>query len=167
MLNLSGAPCHDRLTIELAGRPLTLRLKSFKYLLALASARLLTPPPGDGWIAKTDIEPGENQIKYLYQLRRELAQGGHNNTTLIENDGNGHYRLALPPQAIRVDLSRLLEHPDWDIRARAGVLWDRLIAGQTRETCKEAILKRFISKDGKEEGTMSLLVPPSQSESGV
>ena len=115
ILNLSGTPCRARLSIELAGRPLTLRLKSFKYLLALASARLLTR---DVWIAKTDIEAGENQIKYLYQLRRELAQGGNNND-LIENDGNGHYRLTLPPQAIRFDLSHLLEHPDWDIRSLA------------------------------------------------
>ena len=124
ILHLNGAPCRARLAIELAGHPLTLRLKSFKYLLALAAARFLTR---DGWIAKTDIEAGENQIKYLYQLRRELTQGssasltanGHSADNLIENDGNGHYRLTLPPQAIRFDLSRLLEHPDWEIRSRA------------------------------------------------
>jgi hypothetical protein len=105
------------MSIELAGRPVTLRLKSFKYLLALATARILTR---DGWIAKSEIESGENQIKYLYQLRRELAQAGPNGaTSLIENDGNGHYRLTLPAQAIRFDLNRLLEHPDWDIRSRA------------------------------------------------
>ena len=120
ILHLNGAPCRARLAIELAGHPLTLRLKSFKYLLALATARFLTR---DGWIAKTDIEAGENQIKYLYQLRRELMQGstanGHGADNLIENDGNGHYRLTLPSQAIRFDLSRLLEHPDWEIRSRA------------------------------------------------
>lgn len=117
ILHLSGSPCHARMSIELAGRPVTLRLKSFKYLLALATARILTR---DGWIAKSEIESGENQIKYLYQLRRELAQAGPNGaTSLIENDGNGHYRLTLPAQAIRFDLNRLLEHPDWDIRSRA------------------------------------------------
>ena len=116
ILHLSGAPCRARVAIELAGRPLTLRLKSFKYLLALAAARYLSR---DGWIAKTEIEAGENQIKYLYQLRRELAQAGHDTDNLIENDGNGHYRLTLPPQAIRFDLARLLEHNDWEIRSRA------------------------------------------------
>jgi helicase len=116
ILNLSGAPCRARVAVELAGRPLTLRLKSFKYLLALAAARYLTR---DGWIAKTDIEAGENQIKYLYQLRRELAQAGHTAENLIENDGNGRYRLTLPSQAIRFELSRLLEHNDWEIRSRA------------------------------------------------
>ena len=117
ILHLSGSPSHSRMSIELAGRPVTLRLKSFKYLLALATARILTR---DGWIAKSDIEGGENQIKYLYQLRRELAQAGSNDVaSLIENDGNGHYRLTLPAQAIRLDLNRLLEHSDWDIRSRA------------------------------------------------
>ncbi|GAB4327927.1 MAG: hypothetical protein Kow0074_23540 [Candidatus Zixiibacteriota bacterium] len=116
ILHLSGAPCRARVAVELAGRPLTLRLKSFKYLLALATARYLTR---DGWIAKTDIEAGENQIKYLYQLRRELAQAGHTADNLIENDGNGRYRLTLPSQAIRFELSRLLEHNDWEIRSRA------------------------------------------------
>ena len=117
ILHLNGSPSHARMSIELAGRPLTLRLKSFKYLFALATARILTR---DGWIAKSEIEGGENQIKYLYQLRRELAQAGPNGAaSLIENDGNGHYRLTLPPQAIRFDLNRLLEHSDWDIRSRA------------------------------------------------
>lgn len=119
ILHLSGAPRSygARMPVELAGRPLTLRLKSFKYLFALAAARLLTR---DGWIAKAEIETGENQIKYLYQLRHELAQAGISNAAgLIENDGGGHYRLALPPQAIRLDLSQLLQHPDWDIRSRA------------------------------------------------
>jgi len=119
ILHLNGAPVPangGRMSIELAGRPLTLRLKSFKYLLALATARCLSR---DGWIAKADIEAGENQIKYLYQLRRELAAAGHLSGNLIENDGNGHYRLTLPPQALRFDLPRLAEHADWDIRTLA------------------------------------------------
>jgi replicative superfamily II helicase len=124
ILHLDGAAHRARLTVQLAGRTVLLRAKSFKYLLALAAARLLSR---DGWIAKTDIEPGENQIKYLYQLRRELriAGGAHSRIArtdtdaLIENDGHGHYRLGLPPQAIQFDLERLLTHPDWDIRVRA------------------------------------------------
>ncbi|HUU44671.1 MAG TPA: helicase-related protein, partial [Acidobacteriota bacterium] len=116
ILHLDGGACRARLSVQLAGRTLMLRAKSFKYLLALAAARLLSR---DGWILKTDIEPGENQIKYLYQLRRELGEAGQPADGLIENDGNGRYRLTLPPQAIRFDLPRLLEHPDWDIRARA------------------------------------------------
>ncbi len=116
ILHLDGAACRARMAVQLAGQTVMLRAKSFKYLLALAVARILTR---DGWIAKSDIEPGENQIKYFYQLRRELNVAGKAASTLIENDGNGRYRLALPPQAIRFDLPRLLEHPDWDIRSRA------------------------------------------------
>jgi len=116
ILHLDGAACRARMSVQLAGRTVMLRAKSFKYLLALAAARLLTR---DGWVAKHDIEAGENQIKYLYQLRRELSTAGHQAEGLIENDGGGHYRLTLPPQAIRFDLPRLLEHSDWDIRSRA------------------------------------------------
>ncbi|MEW5702757.1 MAG: DEAD/DEAH box helicase [Candidatus Zixiibacteriota bacterium] len=116
ILCLDGAACRARMSVQLAGRTVMLRAKSFKYLLALAAARLLTR---DGWIAKHDIETGENQIKYLYQLRRELSAAGQKADGLIENDGGGHYRLTLPPQAIRFDLPRLLAHDDWDIRSRA------------------------------------------------
>jgi hypothetical protein len=38
---------------------------------------------------------------------------------LIENDGNGYYHLTLPPQALRFDLPRSVEHSDWDIRTLA------------------------------------------------
>ncbi|MBI3871950.1 MAG: DEAD/DEAH box helicase [candidate division Zixibacteria bacterium] len=122
ILQLDGAACRARMSVQLAGRTVMLRAKSFKYLLALAAARCLTR---DGWIAKQEIEAGENQIKYLYQLRRELAAAGHSAAGLIENDGDGRYRLTLPSQAIRFDLSRLREHADWDIRSRA----EQLAAG--------------------------------------
>jgi hypothetical protein len=116
ILQLDGAAHRARLSVQLAGQTVMLRAKSFKYLLALASARMMTR---DGWINKSEIEPGENQIKYFYQLRRELRAAGPRADSLIENDGSGRYRLTLPPQAIRFDLPRLATHPDWDIRSRA------------------------------------------------
>jgi hypothetical protein len=127
ILQLDGAGHRARMSVQLEGRTLMLRAKSFKYLLALAAARLLTR---DGWINKTEIEPGENQIKYFYQLRRELSAAGPRADTLIENDGRGHYRLTLPPQAIRFDLPRLATHPDWDIRSRAEQLLQAGMANQ-------------------------------------
>ena len=116
ILQLDGAACRARMSVQLAGQTVMLRAKSFKYLLALAAGRMLTR---DGWVNKSDIEPGENQIKYFYQLRRELRAAGPRADSLIENDGSGRYRLTLPPQAIRFDLPRLATHPDWDIRSRA------------------------------------------------
>ena len=116
ILHLDGATSRARMSVQLAGHTAMLRAKSFKYLLALAVARFVTR---DGWIEKHDVEPGENQIKYFYQLRRELRQAGGDAERLIENDGSGRYRLSLPAQAIRFDMPRLLAHPDWDIRSRA------------------------------------------------
>lgn len=116
ILQLDGTGQRARMAVQLAGQTVMLRAKSFKYLLALAAGRMLTR---DGWVNKAEIEPGENQIKYFYQLRRELRAAGPRADTLIENDGSGRYRLTLPPQAIRFDLPRLATHPDWDIRSRA------------------------------------------------
>ena len=127
ILQLDGAAHRARMSVQLAGQTVMLRGKSFKYLLALAAARMLTR---DGWVNKNDIEPGENQIKYFYQLRRELHAAGPRADALIENDGSGRYRLTLPPQAIRFDLPRLATHPDWDIRSRAEQLAQAGIASQ-------------------------------------
>lgn len=127
ILQLDGTGQRARMTVQLAGHTVMLRAKSFKYLLALAAGRMLTR---DGWVNKTEIEPGENQIKYFYQLRRELRAAGPRADTLIENDGSGRYRLTLPPQAIRFDLPRLATHPDWDIRSRAEQLLHAGMASQ-------------------------------------
>ena len=127
ILQLDGTGQRARMAVQLAGQTVMLRAKSFKYLLALAAGRMLTR---DGWVNKADIEPGENQIKYFYQLRRELRAAGPRADTLIENDGSGRYRLTLPPQAIRFDLPRLATHPDWDIRSRAEQLTQAGMASQ-------------------------------------
>jgi hypothetical protein len=127
ILQLDGTGQRARMAVQLAGQTVMLRAKSFKYLLALAAGRMLTR---DGWVNKAEIEPGENQIKYFYQLRRELRAAGPRADTLIENDGSGRYRLTLPPQAIRFDLPRLATHPDWDIRSRAEQLLHAGMASQ-------------------------------------
>jgi hypothetical protein len=127
ILQLDGTGQRARMAVQLAGHTVMLRAKSFKYLLALAAGRMLTR---DGWVNKAEIEPGENQIKYFYQLRRELRAAGPRADTLIENDGSGRYRLTLPPQAIRFDLPRLATHPDWDIRSRAEQLLHAGMASQ-------------------------------------
>lgn len=66
---LDGRRIRSRFAVELGGNPCTLRAKSFKYLFALAAARHMR---NDGWIDKRDVEGGENQIKYFYQLRQDL-----------------------------------------------------------------------------------------------
>jgi hypothetical protein len=114
-LFIDGKSSGVRLSVEFDGRRVWLRMKSFKYLLALAAARHATV---DGWIHKTDIEPGDNQIRYVYQLRRELTRAGVRGATqnLIENDRLGRYRLMVPVDKISLDAELLRRSPDADIR---------------------------------------------------
>ena len=110
---LDGRRIRSRFAVELGGNPCTLRAKSFKYLFALAAARYLRD---DGWVDKRDVEGGENQIKYFYQLRQELKAAQDGAHHLIENDGAGRYRLALPPEVIRFNLEKIAAFPDWEIQ---------------------------------------------------
>lgn len=113
---LDGRRIRSRFAVELGGNPCTLRAKSFKYLFALAAARHMR---GDGWVDKRDVEGGENQIKYFYQLRQELKAAQDGAHHLIENDGAGRYRLALPPEVIRFNLEKIADFPDWEIKQTA------------------------------------------------
>ncbi|MFC1476266.1 helicase-related protein, partial [Candidatus Zixiibacteriota bacterium] len=113
---LDGRRIRSRFAVELGGHPCTLRAKSFKYLFRLAAARHMR---NDGWIDKRDVEGGENQIKYFYQLRQELKAAQDGAQQLIENDGAGRYRLALPPEVIRFNLEQIAAFPDWEIQQTA------------------------------------------------
>ncbi len=115
-LTLNGRRVRSRFAVELGERTCALRAKSFKYLFSLAVARRLR---GDGWIDKRDIEAGENQIKYFYQLRQELKAAYEGAQRLIENDGAGRYRLALSPETIRFDIEQIAAFPDWEIQQAA------------------------------------------------
>lgn len=121
-LTLDGTATRSRFAIELGDRTCTLRGKSFKYLFALAAARYLRD---DGWIDKRDVEAGENQIKYFYQLRQELKAAYDGAQRLIENDGAGRYRLALPPDSIRFNFKRISDFPDCEIQKTAEQLGAR------------------------------------------
>ena len=113
-LTLDGRSVRARFVVAVGERTCALRAKSFKYLFTLAAARLLAGH--DGWVDKRDVEPGENQIKYFYQLRQELKAACAGAQQLIENDGSGRYRLALPPERIRFNLARIADFPDWEIQ---------------------------------------------------
>jgi len=115
-LTLDGRPMRSRFAIGLGNSTCALRAKSFKYLFVLAAARHLRC---DGWIDKRDVEAGENQIKYIYQLRQELKAAYDGAQQLIENDGSGRYRLALPAEMIRFNMERITEFPDWEMQKTA------------------------------------------------
>ena len=111
-LQLSGAMLRDRFRVMFCSRPLLLTAKSFRYLFKLAAQRKLD---NEGWIDKEKLEPGFNQARYLYNLKKELGSPHIDQRELIENDRRGAYRLALSPDEIEFDLPALSRLDDFEI----------------------------------------------------
>jgi hypothetical protein len=111
-LRLTGTMTRDRFRVMFRERPFLLTAKSFKYLFKLAAQRRLD---GDGWIDKEQLEPGFNQARYLYNLKKELGNSVVNGQDLIENDRRGGYRLSLAADEIAFDLSSLSSLDDFEI----------------------------------------------------
>lgn len=91
-LIIEGKPDRERFTVIADGIRLSLRLKSFNYLVTLA-VRCLTD--GAGWVYKGDLEPRDSgtAMRYVYRLRFELKEATGNDTIMIENNKLGYYRL--------------------------------------------------------------------------
>jgi hypothetical protein len=102
----------DRLTVSFFGRKLTLTMKSFKYLMKLACARLTD---NTGWLHKEQLEPGFNQARYIYNLKREL--GLARDRQLLQNNRSGYYRLNLNPEQISFNLDNLGRLQDYEIKS--------------------------------------------------
>jgi len=111
-LKFTGITSRDRYRILFRNRPLLLTAKSFKYLFKLAAQKKLD---GDGWLDKEQLEPGFNQARYLYNLKRELGGARLAGQELIENDRRGGYRLSLPSDEIAFDLKALSRLEDFEI----------------------------------------------------
>lgn len=124
-VELDGAACGERFLTRIDGVAAPLTAKSFKYLLKLAVARLMSE---DGWVYKDEIEFGFNQARYLYRMRGELESGlGGVRWAVYENNRLGYYRLGLEAAAVSVNLETLVENPDFEIAecARALQAWRR------------------------------------------
>lgn len=115
-LILEGRSNRDRLTVKFFGRELPLTLKSFKYLAKLACAKYLNHGE-NGWLHKDDLEPGFNQARYIYNLKKEL--GLSKNQSVLENNRSGYYRLNLNPEEIVVNLDNLKEIQDFELKTIA------------------------------------------------
>jgi hypothetical protein len=111
-LCLTGTMTRDRFRVMFRERLFLLTAKSFKYLFKLAAQRRLD---GDGWLDKEQLEPGFNQARYLYNLKKELGNSVVNGRDLIENDRRGGYRLSLTADEITLDLSSLSGLDDFEI----------------------------------------------------
>jgi hypothetical protein len=124
-LELDGAACGERFMARVDGELAPLTAKSFKYLLKLVVARLMSE---DGWVYKDEIEVGFNQARYLYRMRGELESGlGGVRWPVYENNRLGYYRVALDAAAISVNIDSLVENPDFEIAecAQALRVWCR------------------------------------------
>ncbi len=115
-LVIDGTPVKDRFLVMVNGKRLSLPAKSFKYLVKLACAAFESQ---DGWVHKSDLEPGENQTRYLHRLKKQIAAGLPADQSLIENNRLGCYRLTIPKDRIRMNRPALAKNPDKEIQDMA------------------------------------------------
>jgi helicase len=118
-LVIDGSPLRDKFLVLVNGKKTVLPAKSFKYLVKLTWAAFKNE---DGWIHKNDLEPGDNQTRYLYRLRKELQPALGPGQYIMENNRLGSYRLTIPKHKITVSPSALMKNPDAEIAAIAGQL---------------------------------------------
>lgn len=124
-LRMTATPVRDRYRIYWKGSPLNLTSKSFKYLFKLAAWRMME---SDGWIDKEQLEPGFNQARYLYNLKKEIGNPQVSGNGLIENDRKGGYRLCLEPGEIELDLIGIRQLGDYELTEIANRLEMKLRA---------------------------------------
>jgi hypothetical protein len=115
-LVIDGSPVKDRFLILVNGRKTILPAKSFKYLVKLTWATFRNE---DGWIHKDDLEPGDNQTRYVYRLRKQIKPSLDPSQFMIENNRLGSYRLSVPKHKITVNPSTLGKNPDAEIKDMA------------------------------------------------
>ena len=118
-LVIDGTPVKDKFLILMNGKKTILPAKSFKYLVKLTWAAFKNE---NGWIHKEDLEPGDNQTRYLYRLRKQLQPALGPGQSIMENNRLGSYRLSIPKHKITVNSSVLMKNPDAEIAAIVGEL---------------------------------------------
>jgi hypothetical protein len=115
-LVIDGTPIKDKFLIWINGKKVALPAKSFKYLVKLAWAVFKNK---EGWIHKNDLEPGENQTRYLHRLKKQITPYLEPNQTLMENNRLGCYRLSIPVAGIKINAALLTNSPDSEISRMA------------------------------------------------
>ena len=114
-LEMTGQQDNRRMLIRLNDRLFGISEKSFEALLRLAIARL---EESEGWIDKNDLGLTEGGITQgISRLRESLLDFQQDQeTSIIENDNRGHYRLTIPASQIVVNWRNLREHWSTAIR---------------------------------------------------
>jgi hypothetical protein len=108
-LIIIGKMERNRTLIKLNDHVISLREKNFELLLRFALARF---NGNEGWIHKMDLELPENGITQgISRLRESLSVLQLDSAnSIIENNSNSHYRLALPPEQIEIDRDTIRQH---------------------------------------------------------
>ena len=108
-LLIIGKMERNRTLIKLNDHIFGLGEKNFELLLKFAVARLRE---GDGWIHKLDLGLPEHGITQgISRLRDALGVIRiDQDNSIIENDANSHYRLAIPPQQIELEKETIKKH---------------------------------------------------------
>ena len=84
--------------VIIAGRSIFLQPKLYSYLLKLWWGY----KSGKQWVNKDSLEPGFNQARYIFKLRRSLRE--YEGALEIVSDGAGSYRLILPESEDLADI---------------------------------------------------------------
>ncbi len=114
-VRVEGAEEGQRFRVFINGVPVLLSGKSFSYFVKLAWA--IKYNSNDGWVYKEEFEPGFNQARYLYRMKKEITDKLGNGWQVIENNRLGDYRLDASPDAVSLDEETLKNHPDYSIRS--------------------------------------------------
>ena|GEM_PF-3457104 len=127
-LMIDGTPVKDKFLVLVNGRKINLPAKSFKYLVKLTWAAFKNE---GGWIHKNDLEPGENQTRYLHRLKKQIKPNLDPGQSFVENNRLGCYRLNVPKDKIRINAPVLMKNPDIEIKGMAEE-FVRLISGSEK-----------------------------------
>jgi hypothetical protein len=83
------------------------------------------------YLPHSELDSGENYIRYIYRMRQELKANQVDSQLRIENDKKGGYRLMLLSDRVSFDVQTLVEFPDTRIQMLAQQL-DRQHLGVSR-----------------------------------
>jgi len=118
-LMVTGRPAGRRFEVIVNERSILLSGNSFYYLFRLAYLSVTAPGK---YLPHSELDSGDNHIRYIYRLRQELKANQVDGRLCIENDKKGGYRLLLSPNQISFDQLQLSEFPDARVQTLVKVL---------------------------------------------
>jgi hypothetical protein len=131
-LVITGKPIGRRFEVIINEQSVFLSGTSFYYLFRLSHHAVTVR---GGYLQHSELDSGDNHIRYIYRLRQELKANQVDSLLRIENDKNGGYRLLLSADHVSFDIQMLVRFPDARIQALAQQL-NREQLGVPRQEAK-------------------------------